>query len=154
MPLDLRCSCVLVVLEGENVCFGNLSRKDVKAKVLIAQKMRKLEDFLKSYSMDSSHEVDINQVEAMIVQHEIRLAKKYLDDNKLLRMASLFELFEKAKDAIKTAPRKGNKRIGLPPFSLVSSPPLIHIFLPSIDLSIESHNPSFACASSPPSSSW
>lgn len=117
-PLDLHCSCIQIFLEAERLFFGNLSRKDVNNKLLSASKMKTLEAFLNSYAIDPLKVVvDLEIIEGMIIQHEIHLAKKYMDGGKLIRMANFLEIFENAKESI---PLNGRKSQSLPPFSKVT----------------------------------
>lgn len=101
-PDDLQCSCVLVFLAGEREAYNQLSRKDIKAKLQIAQRTKKLEEFLTSHSVNPSQsmEVNVELLENKVTQHEFNLAKLYLDGEKLVRMSDFWEFFEKSKEIL------------------------------------------------------
>lgn len=115
-PLDLQCSCLQVFLEGEEVFFNRLDRKDVASKIASAKKMKTFSEFLDLYEVDPSRDLDAAVVEEIVSNYEIKLAKRYLDHSKQAKMAAFYDLFESAKELI---PMKGTSSKGLPPFTKV-----------------------------------
>lgn len=99
-PVELRCICALGFLEVEHAKFCNLSEEeeDISAKRSVGQKIRKLTNYLKSYSMDLSIPVDLEAIEKLVKKHEIRLfAEEDISEEILTKMTQFLILFKTAK---------------------------------------------------------
>lgn len=99
-PVELRCLCALGFLEGEHAKFCHLSEEeeDISMKRSLGQKIRKLTNYLKSYSMDLSIPVDLEAIEKLVKKHEIRLfAEEDISEEILANMTQFLRLLKTAK---------------------------------------------------------
>lgn len=119
-PVELRCTCALGFLEEKQERFCSLSEEEenISAKRSLGQRIRKLSNYLKSYSMDLSRPVNLEAIEKLVKKHEMRLfTEEDLPEESLMKMTQFLRLFKTAK--ISAPPVKAEPQ-GLKPFKKVN----------------------------------